>query len=64
MSYPLRRELAVGNRILSFLTAAHQRGYEVLLISPGDEPVKLAEMPDRFEHKVVGPRRIRRTVGA
>ncbi len=56
MSYPLRRELAVGNRILSFLTAAHQRGYEVLLISPGDEPVKLAEMPDRFEHKVVGPR--------
>ena len=55
MSYPLRRELAVGNRILSFLTAAHQRGYEVLLISPGDEPVKLAEMPDRFEHKVVGP---------
>jgi len=56
MSYPLRRELAVGNRILSFLTGAHQRGYEVLLISPGDEPVKLAEMPDRFEHKVVGPR--------
>ena len=56
ISYPLRRELAVGNRVLSFLTEAHQRGYEVLLISPGDEPVKLAEMPDRFEHKVVGPR--------
>ena len=56
ISYPLRRELAVGNRVLSFLTEAHQSGYEVLLISPGDEPVKLAEMPDRFEHKVVGPR--------
>ena len=56
ISYPLRRELAVGNRTLSFLIGAHRRGYEVLLISPGDEPVKLAEMPDRFRHKVVGPR--------
>ena len=46
----------MGNRILSFLIGAHQRGYDVLLISPGDEPVKLAQMPDRFRHKVVGPR--------
>ena len=45
----------MGNRILSFLIGAHQRGYEVLLISPGDEPVELAQMPDRFQHKVIGP---------
>ena len=56
ISYPLRRELAVGNRILSFLIGVHQRGHEVVLISPGDEPVKLAQMPDRFEHRVIGPR--------
>lgn len=45
----------MGNRILSFLLGAHQRGYEVLLISPGDEPIELVQMPDRFQHKVIGP---------
>ena len=37
MSYPLKKELAAGNRMLSFLQVAQHKGYRVTVYDPSQE---------------------------
>ncbi len=49
MSYPLKRELAVGNRILSFIEVAQKKGYLVELFSLAGDSIQDLQGVRRFE---------------